>query len=788
MGKIKKLLSSVIAGCVMMTSMALGGINGSAAYQRVSVHDPSVIKLADGSYYIAGSHLVAARSTDLKNWNYTANSDKGTKNTTFFKNIYTDLAKPNSWSNTSANYDLSGNLWAPDIVYNKVMKKYCMYLSVNGDNYHSSIVMCTADNIDGPYTYVDTIVYSGFETSPANAANNYKNTDVEKVLGVNPDLSRYLKNGRWNASYGTNAIDPCVFYDEQGKLWMIYGSWFGGLYMLELDEATGLRDYNVKYETKVNVSDAYMGKKAAGGYWNSGEGPYIEYMKDPYTGKGYYYLFISYGWFNTYGGYNMRIFRSENPDGPYVDENGNSAIYKSAATDNAHNNTNGWTGMRLMANYQWSCNNEPYRAQGHNSAIMDDDGKLFVIYHTRFDNYTPGFHEVRVHQLIMNEDGWITATPYEYSGETLAKGEYSLNSIVGEYEFIYHTPTQNFTNEKSAAVDKPCKINLNADGTVSGFFTGTWKVTEGTPYLTFSYGGVDYKGAFIVQADESSSQTMKMTFTATANNSCIWGSKVAPYNAADDMVKEGVKMDTDVIYTFKNLNSLLVMDIKDGKIENDVNIQQWESNGFDCQQWILKPVSDNDNYYYICSARDDNFALKSNGSSNGGNISLAPLTKGDNSMQFKFTENLDGSYSIMTRSSNDSKLVEVANASIKQGENIQQWEPNGNNCQKWLAETSLITTVTTTTTTTTVTTTTTSETTTTEEETAETSTTTTEPIILPLKGDANGNGIVEISDIVTLHRFLVKLGDLPEPNLADMDDSSSLNVIDLLLLKRKIIS
>lgn len=28
---------------------------------RVSVHDPSVIKLADGSYYIIGSHLAAAR-------------------------------------------------------------------------------------------------------------------------------------------------------------------------------------------------------------------------------------------------------------------------------------------------------------------------------------------------------------------------------------------------------------------------------------------------------------------------------------------------------------------------------------------------------------------------------------------------------------------------------------------------------------------------------------------------------------------------------------------------------
>ena len=69
--------------------------------------------------------------------------------------------------------------------------------------------------------------------------------------------------------------------------------------MLELDEHTGLRDYNVKYETRANVSDAYMGKKAAGGNFVSGEGPYIEYMKAPGSDKGYYYLFMYYDQYNV---------------------------------------------------------------------------------------------------------------------------------------------------------------------------------------------------------------------------------------------------------------------------------------------------------------------------------------------------------------------------------------------------------------------------------------------------------------------------------------------------------
>lgn len=38
-----------------------------------AVHDPSVIRDDDGTFYVFGSHLAAARSTDLMNWQYIAN-------------------------------------------------------------------------------------------------------------------------------------------------------------------------------------------------------------------------------------------------------------------------------------------------------------------------------------------------------------------------------------------------------------------------------------------------------------------------------------------------------------------------------------------------------------------------------------------------------------------------------------------------------------------------------------------------------------------------------------------
>lgn len=208
----------------------------------------------------------------------------------------------------------SGMMWAPDVIWNETMQKWCMYMSINGDNWVSSICLLTADDIEGPYEYKGVVVYSGMN-NPNKIVDETK-TDIYKVLGEGADLSRYAST---NESC-VNAIDPNIQEDENGDLYMTYGSWSAGIYQLKLDKTTGLRDYNTKYETKQDVSDAYLGTKIAGGYYCSGEGPYI--LK---TGK-YYYLFLSYANLEAMGGYQMRIYRSENISGPYVDQNGVSAI------------------------------------------------------------------------------------------------------------------------------------------------------------------------------------------------------------------------------------------------------------------------------------------------------------------------------------------------------------------------------------------------------------------------------------------------------------------------------
>ena len=122
-----------------------------------------------------------------------------------------------------------------------------MYLSINGDNANCSIVLLTADNIEGPYLYQGPVVFSGFNLGSTTLS--YKYTDLEIALGTQaslPDRYNVSNLSGWRQRW-PNAIDPCVFYDQSGKLWMSYGSWHGGIWMLELDEKTGLRDYDVTY-------------------------------------------------------------------------------------------------------------------------------------------------------------------------------------------------------------------------------------------------------------------------------------------------------------------------------------------------------------------------------------------------------------------------------------------------------------------------------------------------------------------------------------------------------------
>ncbi len=498
----------------------------------VSVHDPSIITTEDAEgktvYYIFGSHLAFAKSYDLKKWEpFENNISKDYDNLFKVGAEWSKLGKPG--------YALvppkeATNIWAPDVIWNEDMKKWCMYMTINGNSWNSSICLLTADSLDGDWTYVDTIIYSGFTNKEYN--HDYTLTDYEKVTGDKKLADRYIgkpytpapgcAQTTWNISYGAHAIDPCVRYDENGKLWMSYGSWSGGIYMIELDKTTGLRDLTHKYETVENKSDAYMGIQLAGGKAVSGEAPYIKKIGD------YYYLFVSYGGLTATGGYNVRVFRSKEITGPYEDSRGTSAIFSNAA-----NNIQGRVGNRLMAYYQWSWSNFGEIAQGHNSAFVDKDGKAYIVYHTRSTNYGEE-HKVRTHQLFQNENGWLVESPFMYDGETINKEGYSTEEIVGTYEIIFHEATAIGSKEPNTGID----ITLNSDGTVTCAtdknMNGTWRETQGSYYMELNIAETAFHGVFTTGTIEGTGdKTLCFTALADQNGSTayngiyVWGVRLS---------------------------------------------------------------------------------------------------------------------------------------------------------------------------------------------------------------------------------------------------------------------
>ena len=551
--KMNRLLYPVLTAALLMATAAnaqteLTNTEAQSLYKSTtktyqSVHDPSVVyEPTTKRYYVFGSHKAGAYTTDFQKWT-TANPTWKTSGSTNAQNkvafvtpavktvkkggVDVDFPQFNAmeWSaRTDESYDINGNMWAPDVIWNPTMNKWCMYLSINGNAWYSSIILLTADKITGPYLYQGPVVICGFR----DATHTYKDTDLELVIGTQSSLpSRYNVGNKWGDRW-PHTIDPAVFYDEDGKLWLVYGSWSGGIWMLELNEENGLRDYDVTYPStggnaNTVTSDPYYGKKIAGGLYVSGEGPYIEHIGN------YYYLFVSYGGFAPDGGYEMRVFRSDKPDGPYKDAAGRSAIFTSWVQNYGLGSDN--RGEKLMGAYNgWGFQTVGECAQGHNSIIAADDGRTYLVYHTKFNNGTAG-HQVRTHQVFLNKNGWPVAAPFEYNGETVDDQQiastqpFTAEEIAGQYHLLIHKYKMDYANMEEVT---PVDINLNADGSISGSQTGTWSIEEGTGYIALKLGATTYNGVVFEEImDGQSIHTVSITAMATSGVN-IWAYKMMP--------------------------------------------------------------------------------------------------------------------------------------------------------------------------------------------------------------------------------------------------------------------
>lgn len=578
----KKTLSRVLAGtlAVLLAAVPAGAPQAvwagkSAAtdtkyadISRVCVHDPSIVKDQTGeTYYVFGSHMATAKSDDLVNWTQISKDYEYKDNDPVYGNVVENFAESFRWAGYDDGDCAGGNLavWAPDVFWDDAYEwadgskgAYLMYYTASSTWKRSCIGAAVSKTIEGPYAHLDTLVYSGMTSVAGTDGNSTRDTKWDNdYLNFNELIAKgsanggidavsddwFKADGSYNTAVAPNCIDPAIIKAADGKVYMSYGSWSGGIFMLEIDPKTGLAVYpgvDGKDSVSGNRVDRYYGIHIAGGNPTgdniaSGEAPYITYDAD----TGYYYLYETYGGLTRTGGYNMRLFRSKNATGPYVDAAGNEA--QNSSTDTYK------YGIKLIGNYAFY-NQRGYCAAGHNSALIDSDGAHYLVSHQRFNEGTEN-HEVRVRQQFVNEDGWPVTAVYENRNEAIAN--YADDKVTGTYEFINHG-----NGEKDGTMIENEIVILNADGTVSGDETGTWTKTDskkGYDYVTITIGSVIYKGVFFEQTKDIGGKAM--TFSAIgSNNESIWGSMleagdetVADVNVSKITVPSSTRVDLKLV-------------------------------------------------------------------------------------------------------------------------------------------------------------------------------------------------------------------------------------------------
>jgi len=289
----------------------------------VWVHDPVMIKEKDTYYlYTTGMGISFQTSTDMKNWK------KGGC-------IFTTEQLP-AWHKTYIP-NQNGHLWAPDIHYHD--GKYHLYYSVSAwMDFNSSIGYATNSTLD-----------------PSDST--YKWVDEGCVISY--------KNG----GEGVNVIDPNLFIDQDGKAWLLYGSYKAGLRLVELDRNTGKLKDEVNPDLTVLTSSL-------------GEGVYLLYS------KGYYYIFASRGrcCSGLESTYQVVMGRSKTIKGPYSTKEGKSWV------------DNNYT-LFMEGDYE-----QP--GKGHNGFITEN-GITSIVYHA-YTRAAEGASLLVIRPVYEDEDGWPT--------------------------------------------------------------------------------------------------------------------------------------------------------------------------------------------------------------------------------------------------------------------------------------------------------------------------------------------------------------------------------------------
>ncbi len=323
-----KLKFKIDSACWCLVVFVFGFNIDSAPAQVGSVervHDPSIIA-ADGIYYVfcTGRGIPIRSSSDLYAWEQAGRVFEG------------ELL---SWANEAI--PGARGQWAPHIAF--FNGRYHLYYSVSTfGSQRSAIGLAINRTLN-------------------SAAPEYRWDDQGMVLDSAPGRTPF------------NAIDPAVFEDKDKRVWMAWGSFWKGIYMTELDSATGKR----------KSADSLLLHLAERQGTTAIEAPYL------IERNGLYYLFVSFdqcckGVNSTY---KIMVGRSNRVTGPYVDATGKSML------------EGGGTPV-LAAQDNW-------KGPGHNSILQTSQAD-YIVHHT-YDANRNGIAVLQIRPILWSQDGWPTA-------------------------------------------------------------------------------------------------------------------------------------------------------------------------------------------------------------------------------------------------------------------------------------------------------------------------------------------------------------------------------------------
>jgi len=287
-------------------------------------HDPSMAKEGK-TYYVftTGPGIAVQTSTDRIHWKPAPR-------------VFTPIP---SWTRET----ITGSnefYWAPDISY--FNHKWHLYYAVStfGKN-RSAIGLATNVTLDS--------------TRP-----DFKWVDE------GPVVQSYPKDNY-------NAIDPVLALDEHKQPWLAFGSFWGGIQIVRLDEATGK-------PTEKDLVAPIASRPHTEGQPGAIEAPYIiRHGRD-------FYLFSSFDFCcrGIRSTYNIRVGRAKSINGPYLDRDGKSML-------------DGGGTQILASAGRWY-------GPGGNSVFRE--GRTdYLVYHA-YDGEDNGAPKLRIDALTWDKDGW----------------------------------------------------------------------------------------------------------------------------------------------------------------------------------------------------------------------------------------------------------------------------------------------------------------------------------------------------------------------------------------------